>query len=92
MLRVSIHCEEKKILFMMEGETVMFEGVKSRSLSRVISAIQTLRSVRKGCQAFLASVVDISRVTPSLSDIKIVRGISICVFREFTPNTTRAKG
>ena len=32
-----------------------------------------MRSVRKGCQAFLVSVVDTSEATPSLSDVKIVR-------------------
>ena len=55
----------------MEHETVMFEGVKSKSLSSVISALQVLRSIKKGCQAFLASVVDISRAMSSLSDVKI---------------------
>ena len=70
---VSIHCKDKKILFMMEGETVIFEGEKSRSLPRIISALQALRSVRKSCQAFLASVVDSSEATLSLSDVKIVR-------------------
>ena len=43
---VSIHCKEKKILFTMEGEIVIFEGEK---LPRVIYAFQALRSVRKGC-------------------------------------------
>ena len=70
---VSIHCKEKKILFTMEGEIVIFEGEKSRSLPRVISAFQALRSVRKGCQAFLASVVDTSEATLSLSDVKTVQ-------------------
>ena len=46
---LSIHCKEKKILFTMEGDTVIFEGEKSKSLPRVISALQALRSVRKGC-------------------------------------------
>ena len=32
-----------------------------------------MRSVIKDCQAFLASVVDSSEATPSLSDVKIVR-------------------
>ena len=49
MRRVSIHCKEKKILFTMEGDTVIFEGEKSKSLPRVIFALQALRSVRKGC-------------------------------------------
>ena len=60
---VSIHYKEKKILFTLEGETVIFEGVKSRSLPRVISALQALRSVKNGCQAFLTSVVDTSKET-----------------------------
>ena len=69
---VSIHCKDKKILFMMEGETVIFEGEKSRSLPRVISALQALRSVRKDFQALLASVVDSSEATSSLFDVKLV--------------------
>ena len=63
----------RKFSFMMEGETVIFEGEKSRSLPRVISALQALRSVRKGCQASLASVVDTSEATLSLSDVKTVQ-------------------
>ena len=69
---VSIYCKEKKILFTLEGETVIFEGVKSRSLPCVISALQALRSVRNGCQAFLTSVVDTSKETPLITDMKIV--------------------
>ena len=73
MCGVSIHCKEKKILLTMEGETAMFEGVKSKSLPHVISTLQALRSAKKGYQAFLASLVNISKVTPSLSDGKIVQ-------------------
>ena len=36
---VSIHYKEKKILFTMEGETMIFEGEIFKSLPLVISAL-----------------------------------------------------
>ena len=77
---VSIHYKEMKILITIEGEFVIFKGVKSRSLPRVISALQALRSVRKGCQAFLASVMDI---IDTFLCIDLSR-VSRCVSRGFT--------
>ena len=69
---VSIHCKEKKILFMIECEIVIFEEEKSRSLPRVIFTFQPLRSIKKGCQSFLASVVDLCEAIPLFFNVKIV--------------------
>ena len=69
---VIIHCKEKKILITMEGETMMFEGVKSKLLPRIISALQALRSIKKGCQSFLASVVDLCEAIPLFFNVKII--------------------
>ena len=72
MHRVSIHYKKKKILFTMECEIVIFEEEKSRSLPRVIFTFQALRSVRKGCQSFLASVVDLCEAIPLFFNVKII--------------------
>ena len=54
------------------GEEVTFMGERSNHLSNVISAATARTMVRKGCEAYLAYVIDTKKVEPSLSDIPIV--------------------
>ena len=54
------------------GEEVTFIGERSNHLSNVISAATARTMVRKGCEAYLAYVIDRKKVEPSLSDIPIV--------------------
>ena len=49
-----------------------FIGERSNHLSNVISIITARTMVRKGCEAYLAYVIDTKKVEPSLSDIPIV--------------------
>ena len=49
-----------------------FIGERSNHLSNVISATTVRAMVQKGCEAYLAYVIDTKKVEPSLSDIPIV--------------------
>ena len=51
------------------GEEVTFIGERSNHLSNVISATNARMMVRKGCEAYLAYVVDTEKVEPSTSNI-----------------------
>ena len=54
------------------GEEVTFIGERSNHLSNVISAATARIMVQKGCEAYLAYVIDTKKVKPSLSDIPTV--------------------
>ena len=58
------------------GEEVTFIGERSNHLSNVISATTARMMVRKGCEAYLAYVIDTKKAKPSLSDIPIVSDYS----------------
>ena len=54
------------------GEEMTFIGERSNHLSNVIFAATARTMVRKGCEAYLAYVIDTKKVEPSLSYIPIV--------------------
>ena len=56
----------------LSGEEVTFIGERSNHLSNVISAAIARTMVRKGCEAYLAYVIDTEKVEPSLSEIPTV--------------------
>ena len=56
----------------LSGEEVTFIGERSNPLSNVISATTTRTMVRKGCEAYLAYVIDTKREESSLLDIPTV--------------------
>ena len=56
----------------LSGEEVTFIGERSNHLSNVKSAITARAMVRKGCEAYLAYVIDTKKAKPSLLDIAIV--------------------
>ena len=71
--QVVVDCRMKKMtLRTPSGEEVTFIGESSNHLSNVISAATTITVVRKGCEAYLAYVIDTKKVEPSLSDIPTV--------------------
>ncbi|KAF3453080.1 hypothetical protein FNV43_RR03514 [Rhamnella rubrinervis] len=90
MHRVNIDCKEKQILFTLEGEIVTFEGVRSKSPPCVISTLQAMRSVKKGCQAYLESMVDTSKTVPMFVNVKVVQDFED-VFPEDLPSTERSR-
>ena len=54
------------------GKEVTFIGERSNHLFNVISAASARRMVRKGCEAYLAYVIDTKKAEPSLLDTPIV--------------------
>ena len=53
-------------------DEVTFIGERSNHLSDVISATTTRTMVWKGCEAYLAYVIETEKVRPSVSDIPTV--------------------
>ena len=53
-------------------DEVIFIGERSNHFSNVISAITARTMVQKGCEAYLAYVIEIEKARPSVSDIPTV--------------------
>ena len=53
-------------------DEVTFIDERSNHLSNVISAATARKMVRKGCEAYLAYVIDTVKARPNVSDIPIV--------------------
>ena len=68
-----VDCRMKRVtLRTPSGEEVTFIGERSNDLSNVISAATAETMVRKGCEAYLAYLVDTKKAELSLSDIPTV--------------------
>ena len=66
-------CRMKRVtLRSPSGEEVTFIGERSNHISNVIFVATTRTMVRKGCEAYLAYVIDTKKVEPSLLDIPTV--------------------
>ena len=65
-----VDCRMKRVtLRTPSGEEVTFISERSNHLSNVISTTTARIMVRKGCEAYLAYVIDTKKEEPSLSDI-----------------------
>ena len=68
--QVVVDCRMKRVnLRTPSDEEVTFIDERSNHLSNVISAATARTMVRKGCEAYLAYVIDMKKAEPSLSDI-----------------------
>ena len=68
--QVVVDCRIKRVnLRTPSGEEVTFIGDRSNHLSNVISPATARTMVIKGCEAYLAYVIDTKKAHPSLSDI-----------------------
>ena len=71
--QVVVDCRMKRVtLRTPSGEEVTFSGERSNHLPNVISVAIARTMIRKGCEAYLAYVVDIEKAEPSSSDVPIV--------------------
>ena len=71
--QVVFDCRMKRVtLRTPNGEEVTFICERSNHLSNVISAVIARTMVRKGCEAYLAYVIDMKKADPSFSDIPTV--------------------
>ncbi|XP_052478367.1 uncharacterized protein LOC128033909 [Gossypium raimondii] len=74
---VGLDCESKKVTFKVgDGEKVVMVDESRGYFSNVISALIAEKLVRKGCDAYLAYVHDISIVESAVKGIRIVKDFS----------------
>ena len=78
----NIDCRRKVVVFQPEGEEkFMFKGEITGPRTPIISSLKARRMMGKGCQAFLASIVDTTKNTPEgIEDIRVV-----CEYPEVFP-------
>ena len=80
-----VDCRMKRVtLRTPNDDEVIFIGERSNHLFNVISAATPRKMVRKGCEAYLAYVIDTVKSRPSVSDIPTVSDFSD-VFSEELP-------
>ena len=83
--RVIVDCRLKRVnLRTPNDDEVIFIGERSNHLSNVISATPARKMVWKGCEAYLAYVIDTVKARPSVSDIPTISDFSD-VFPEELP-------
>ena len=71
--QVMVDCRMKRVTLRTPNEDeVTFIGERSNHFSNVISAATAKKMVRKGCEAYLAYVVDMVKARPSIFDIPTV--------------------
>ena len=66
--RAIIDCDKKTVV-----PEVIVHGVRSSPMSNMISAMQAQRLLRKGCETFLALVLDSKRGQIELENILVVK-------------------
>ena len=70
----NVHCFEKDVVFRLLGELeFLFKASCLPFMPHVISCIQANHFLRKGCQGFLASGVDLQSKELEIEDIPIVQ-------------------
>ena len=80
-----VDCRMKRVtLRTPSGEEVTFIGERSNHLSNVISAVTARTMVRKGCEAYLAYVINTKKERPSVYDVPTVSDF-LDVFLEELP-------
>ena len=83
--RVIVDCRMKRVTLRTSDDSeVIFIGERPNHLSNVISAAVARKMVRKGCEAYLAYVIDTVKARPSVSDIPTVSDF-LDVFPEELP-------
>ena len=84
--RAIIDCDKKTVVLRCSDKSeVIVHGVRSGPMSNVVSTIQARRLLRKGCEAFLALVLDFKRGKIELENIMVVKDFSD-VFPEELPS------
>ncbi|GJY04807.1 reverse transcriptase domain-containing protein [Tanacetum coccineum] len=68
-----ILCDEKVVHIPINGETLIIRGDRSKTRLNLISCIKTKRYISRGCQVFIAQVVEKKSDDKRLEDIPVVR-------------------
>nr|GEX32610.1 reverse transcriptase domain-containing protein [Tanacetum cinerariifolium] len=76
--------DEKAVHILINGETLIIQGDRSKTRLSLISCIKTERYISKGCQVLVAQVMEKKSKDKRLEDIPVVREI-LDVFPEDLP-------
>ncbi|GJV50340.1 putative reverse transcriptase domain-containing protein [Tanacetum coccineum] len=68
-----IICDEKVVHIPINGETLIIRGDQSKTRLSLISCIKTERYISRGCQVFIAQVMEKKSDDKRLEDIPVVR-------------------
>ncbi|GJZ83089.1 putative reverse transcriptase domain-containing protein [Tanacetum coccineum] len=68
-----ILCNEKVVHIPIDGETLIIQGDQSKTRLNLISCIKTKRYISRGCQVFIAHVMEKKLDKKRLEDIPVVR-------------------
>ena len=80
-----VDCDKKiVVLNCSKLSEVTIHGSRSGPVSNVISAMQARRFLRKGCEAFLALVLDSKRGQVNLEDIPVIKEFSYVFLEELS--------
>ncbi|GKF20695.1 putative reverse transcriptase domain-containing protein, partial [Tanacetum coccineum] len=66
-------CDEKVVHIPIDGKTLIIRGDRSKTRLSLISCIKTERYISRGCQVFIAQVMEKKSDDKSLEDILVVR-------------------
>ena len=81
--RAIIDCGQKTVVLRCYDQSkVIVQGIRSNPMSNVISAMQTKRLIRKGCETFLALILESKRVQVDVEKIPVVREFPYVFFEE----------
>ena len=69
-----VDCDKKIVLLKCSDLLeVTIQGIRSESTSKVISAIEARRFLRKGCEAFFSLILDFNREQVNLENTLVIR-------------------
>ena len=83
--RAIVNCDKKIVLLKCSDlSEVTIQGIRSESIPKVISAMEARCFLRKGCEAFLALILDSKREQVNFENIHVMREF-LDVFPEELP-------
>ena len=72
--RAIVDCGQKTVVLRCSDQSeVIVQGIRSGVISNVISAMQAMRLMRKGCETFLVMILDSKRGQVYVEKIRVVR-------------------
>ena len=72
--RAIVDCDKKIVLLKCSDlSEVRIQGIRSESIPKILSAMKARRFLRKGCEAFLALILDPKREQVNLENIPVIR-------------------
>ena len=80
-----VDCQTKEVVLeTSEHRKIIFVGERKIVPTCLISATAAFHLIKKGCEAYLANVVDVSKVSPGVMDVPVVKEF-VDVFPEDLP-------